>query len=416
MLRHANKLFFLTKSNFNFPWRACKFNLLSVLDGQKWLLHMWLHSQDHRVSLSKWQQWKHRCGSRILVRGGPVEFWPQGALSPKFAQNRGFALKIAYKWHDFEFFLAPRGDHHWICWWSSIDFLLSGDNCVCLTTRLHSDFSKFFLLATTDNCPCVITRFWTVEKQFFCLGESLVSDCLLSVLTPEPTQPVCPTDLLFRGSGEQRLCDECVLKQRSWNKIDLLISLKCSISVTKQFQANLQLYPAHFVCLSLNYPEVFVPHHKVFRIFLPFVAWTEKVETFYILFNLKWISLYTWAKSQHMHIAAGIHSTTVSTKVSQILTVSSTASVSFRLSTIAPLIKFIRPTTKDPKREKSHALLTKEPLIGCKVLWMKKNDKVRFTIAISLKIRFEIKTKTMTRTSLLVNRMPFQENDTLLEK
>ncbi len=39
--------------------------------------------------------------SRILVRGGQQSFDPRGALSPKFAQNRGFSLKIACKLHDF---------------------------------------------------------------------------------------------------------------------------------------------------------------------------------------------------------------------------------------------------------------------------------------------------------------------------
>ena len=33
---------------------------------------------------------------------GPAEFWPQGGLSPKFAKNRDFSLKIAGKLHDFE--------------------------------------------------------------------------------------------------------------------------------------------------------------------------------------------------------------------------------------------------------------------------------------------------------------------------
>ncbi len=36
-----------------------------------------------------------RRGSRILVRGGQWTFDPRGGLSPKFAQNRGFSLKIA---------------------------------------------------------------------------------------------------------------------------------------------------------------------------------------------------------------------------------------------------------------------------------------------------------------------------------
>ena len=37
-------------------------------------------------------------------QGGPAEFWPPkgGGLSPKFAPNRGFSLKIAWKLHDFK--------------------------------------------------------------------------------------------------------------------------------------------------------------------------------------------------------------------------------------------------------------------------------------------------------------------------
>ncbi len=44
-----------------------------------------------------------------FAQGGPVEFWPQGGLSPKFAQNRDFPLKLAWKLHDFEQFLGVRG-------------------------------------------------------------------------------------------------------------------------------------------------------------------------------------------------------------------------------------------------------------------------------------------------------------------
>ncbi len=40
-----------------------------------------------------------------------------GALSPKFAQNRGFPLKIAWRLHDFEKILGARGPR--IRWWDS---------------------------------------------------------------------------------------------------------------------------------------------------------------------------------------------------------------------------------------------------------------------------------------------------------
>ncbi len=52
---------------------------------------------------------------RVQVRiqdfgqGGPAEFWPQGGLSPKFAQNRVFSLETASKLHDFEEIFGARG-------------------------------------------------------------------------------------------------------------------------------------------------------------------------------------------------------------------------------------------------------------------------------------------------------------------
>ncbi len=48
--------------------------------------------------------------------GGPAEVWPQGALSPKFAKNRGFFLHIFWKLHDFEKILGPP----WILWWEGL--------------------------------------------------------------------------------------------------------------------------------------------------------------------------------------------------------------------------------------------------------------------------------------------------------
>ncbi len=52
-----------------------------------------------------------RRGSRILVREASGVLPPRGAaLSPKFAQNRGFPLKIARKLHDLKKILGARGD------------------------------------------------------------------------------------------------------------------------------------------------------------------------------------------------------------------------------------------------------------------------------------------------------------------
>ena len=49
-----------------------------------------------------------RGGSRILVGGPSGVLTPRGAQSPKFAQNRGSSLKIAWKLHDFEQILGAR--------------------------------------------------------------------------------------------------------------------------------------------------------------------------------------------------------------------------------------------------------------------------------------------------------------------
>ncbi len=50
-----------------------------------------------------------RGGFRFLFRGPSRVFTPGGALSPTFAQNRGFPLKIAWKLHDFGKILRAKG-------------------------------------------------------------------------------------------------------------------------------------------------------------------------------------------------------------------------------------------------------------------------------------------------------------------
>ena len=57
------------------------------------------------------------------MRGDPAEFWPQQGegLSPKFAQNRVFSPKIAWKLHGVEEILGARGPapsgRPWIRYW-----------------------------------------------------------------------------------------------------------------------------------------------------------------------------------------------------------------------------------------------------------------------------------------------------------
>ncbi len=52
--------------------------------------------------------WGHRGGSMIFG-GGPVEFWPQGGLSRKCAQNSFFFLKLPEKMHDLKKNLGGNG-------------------------------------------------------------------------------------------------------------------------------------------------------------------------------------------------------------------------------------------------------------------------------------------------------------------
>ncbi len=58
-------------------------------------------------------RWVNSCGprhgSRVLVRGPSGVLTPRGAMSPKFAQNWGSSLKIAWKQHDFEEILGAKG-------------------------------------------------------------------------------------------------------------------------------------------------------------------------------------------------------------------------------------------------------------------------------------------------------------------
>ncbi len=54
----------------------------------------------HQIA-SFWHEWT-RADPGFWSRG-PAKFWPErGALSPKFAQNREFSLKFAWKLYDFE--------------------------------------------------------------------------------------------------------------------------------------------------------------------------------------------------------------------------------------------------------------------------------------------------------------------------
>ena len=83
-------------------------------------------------------------------QGGPAEFWPQGgALSPNFAQNRGFSLKNAWKLHDFEEILGARGAR------ASLDPLLD-DNVVCFVTLFQLSLAKLYL-------PDVL-NIWSTQK------------------------------------------------------------------------------------------------------------------------------------------------------------------------------------------------------------------------------------------------------------
>ncbi len=53
---------------------------------------------------------KHRCGSKILVRGVPAKFWPQGGPWPQnLLKNSGSSLKFAWKLHDLKKNLGYKG-------------------------------------------------------------------------------------------------------------------------------------------------------------------------------------------------------------------------------------------------------------------------------------------------------------------
>ncbi len=77
-----------------------------------------------------------RRGSRIFGHGGPAEFWPQeGALSPKFAQNRGFPLKLPENCMILNKSLGARAPPPGIHW-----FVLLLVYTLCSVTRSNCNF------------------------------------------------------------------------------------------------------------------------------------------------------------------------------------------------------------------------------------------------------------------------------------
>ncbi len=74
------------------------------------------------VVMSSGCSWGTQARTQDFGQEGPTEFWFQGGtLTSKFAQDRGFPLKIAWKLHDFEEILGARGAWAprapWIRYW-----------------------------------------------------------------------------------------------------------------------------------------------------------------------------------------------------------------------------------------------------------------------------------------------------------
>ncbi len=118
ILKYCCSYFYKNTPSFVFGPSDPRWNLQEVVTSGKYL-HT-LRARPHRAR--KFCCCGHTgCAPCTQARiqafgqGGPVEFWPQGALSPKFAQNRAFSLKITWKLHDFEEILGERGlGPHWI--------------------------------------------------------------------------------------------------------------------------------------------------------------------------------------------------------------------------------------------------------------------------------------------------------------
>ena len=71
--------------------KAAKLAVKQSLLGKRWKKCFWCNNLGDT-----------RRGSRIFVRVAQRSFDPGGGLSTKFAQNRGFSIKISWKLHDFE--------------------------------------------------------------------------------------------------------------------------------------------------------------------------------------------------------------------------------------------------------------------------------------------------------------------------
>ncbi len=85
-------------------------------------------------------------------QGGQQSFNPKGGLSPKFAQNKGFSLKIAWKLHDFEEILGARG--------APLDPLLDWSDIA----KTLSSLQAFFWQSASNSQPrSGVSFFWKLH-------------------------------------------------------------------------------------------------------------------------------------------------------------------------------------------------------------------------------------------------------------
>ena len=103
--------------------------------------------------------------------GGPSRVLTQGALSPKFAQNRVFSVKIAWKLHDFEEILGARGHGPpgplpWICYWTPFELYTEcARKCSGLNAKGGEAFALRNLQADIVTKNCQTWNIFRLEQQ-----------------------------------------------------------------------------------------------------------------------------------------------------------------------------------------------------------------------------------------------------------
>ncbi len=222
-----------------------------------------------QTSTSRFYQTRGR--SRILVRGAQQSLDPRGDLSPKFAQSRGFSLKLAWKLHDFgKMFRTRRGQAPGPPGSASAKihcffFLRLIERWVCRNTK---QMTAAFLPRSTLECLHCLSCAWLTSQE----AQPNNNWCLKFWAHPlkKNWSVSKPKFCKLRGKYESFACKVCSVAfnsktkkmgTKSWNVFSASLSLSLSLlslshtrTHTSLTVSPLSLSPSLsvFVCLALS--------------------------------------------------------------------------------------------------------------------------------------------------------------------